>query len=173
MVQLDAGIAGGEAPADRSTPGVAAAKPGGDTCCRRLGIRDPGGEHPPSEDEPERHRGVVVRLQDSVSAPPADALRLVPLDAPDGEVGAFRVAYLRHLRALWRTDPGAFPRLIERTTGGDDLTLVDDFGHAAHAPRRILGAALKQLAESRRDEARRKTRRLGQPPPRRAPPAAS
>jgi hypothetical protein len=110
------------------------------------------------EDEPERHRGTVVRLRDSVFAPPAEALRFVRLDAPDVDVDAFRVAYLRHLRALWRKHPEAFLRLIERARGGHDLTLTDDFGAAAHAPRRILGAALKQLAKSRRDEARRKSR---------------
>jgi hypothetical protein len=124
------------------------------------------------EDEPERHRGTVLRLQDSVFAPPADALRFVGLDSPDVDVDAFRVAYVRHLRALWRDDPAAFLRLIERATGGNDLTLTDDFGDAAHAPRRILGAALKQIARARRDEARRKARQAARQPPRRAPSAA-
>jgi hypothetical protein len=110
------------------------------------------------EDEPERHRGTVVRLRVTVFAPPAEALRFVRLDAPDVDVDAFRVAYLGHLRALWRNDPGAFLRLIERATGGADLTLTDDFGDAAHAPRRIVGAALKQIAKSCQDEARRKSR---------------
>jgi hypothetical protein len=48
--------------------------------------------------------------------------------------------------------------VIGWATGGNDLTLTDYFGDAAHAPRRILGAALKQLAKSRQDEARRKAR---------------
>jgi hypothetical protein len=38
------------------------------------------------EDEPERHRGAVVSLRDTVFAPPADALRFVRLDAPDVEL---------------------------------------------------------------------------------------
>ena len=108
------------------------------------------------EDEPDRHRGVVVRLQDSIFAPPEEVLRLVRLDAPDIDVDAFRVAYLRYLRALWRHDPEAFLRLIERATGGADLTVTVDFGDAPHAPRRILGAALKQIAKTHRDEARRR-----------------
>ena len=66
------------------------------------------------------------------------------------------MAYLRYLRALWRHDPEAFLRLIERATGGADLTVTDDFGDAPHAPRRILGAALKQLAKTQRDAARRR-----------------
>ena len=55
-------------------------------------------------------------------------LRLVRLDAPD--VDAFRVAYLRYLRAWWRHDPEAFLRLVERATGGADLTVTDDVGDA-------------------------------------------
>jgi hypothetical protein len=39
------------------------------------------------------------------------------------------------------------------------VTLVDDYGAADHAPRRILAAALQQLAKTRRDEARRRARR--------------
>jgi hypothetical protein len=110
------------------------------------------------EDEPDRHRGLVVRLRDGVFAPPEEALRHVRLDAPDVDADAFRVAYLGHLRALWHADPAAFLRLIGRATGGNDLTLTDDFGDAPHAPRRILGAALKQIAKSRQDEARRRSR---------------
>jgi hypothetical protein len=60
---------------------------------------------------------------------------------------------------LWRRDPGASLTLIELATGGSDLTLVDDFGDADYAPRRILAAALKQLAATRRDEERRQARR--------------
>jgi hypothetical protein len=122
-----------------------------------------GGLYRAREDEPDRHRGAAVRLQDRVFAPPAEVLRLVRPDAPDSNVGAFRVEYLRSLRALWRPAPEAFLDLIERATGGNDLTLTDDFGDAAHAPRRILAAALKQLAQSRRDEARRRARRPAAP----------
>ncbi len=109
------------------------------------------------EDEPARHRGVVFRLQDSVFAPPEHVRRCVRPGAVN--VDGFRVEYLRYLRALWRNDPEAFLGLLERATGGADLTLVDDYGDADYAPRRILAAALKQLAKSRRDEARRQARR--------------
>jgi hypothetical protein len=108
------------------------------------------------EDEPERHRGVVVRLQDGVFAPSESALRLVRPGA--FHVGVWRRVYTDELRALWRRDPGAFLTLIELATGGNDLTLVDDFGDEDYAPRRILAAALKQIAKTRRDEARRRAR---------------
>jgi hypothetical protein len=123
------------------------------------------------EDEPERHRGAVVRLQGGVFAPSAAALRF--LRPGTFHVGTRRLAYTDELRALWRRDPGAFLALIELATGGNDLTLVDDFGDADDAPRRILGAALKQIAKTRRDEARRKARRTGRQAPRRVPSAAS
>ena len=109
------------------------------------------------EDEPERHRGVVLRLQDSVFAPPEHVRRCVRPGAVN--VDGFRVEYLRYLRALWRRDPGAFLTLVELASGGQDLTLVDDYGDADYAPRKILAAALKQLAKTRRDEERRRARR--------------
>jgi hypothetical protein len=111
------------------------------------------------EDEPERHRGVVFRLQDSVFAPPEHVRRCVRPGTVN--VDAFRVEYLRYLRALWRNDPEAFLGLLERATGGADLTLTDAFGDADDAPRRILAATLKQLAASRREEERRRARRAG------------
>ena len=40
-------------------------------------------------------------------------------------------------------------RLIAHATGGHDLTLVDTFGDVDHAPRRLLAAALKQIATQR------------------------
>jgi hypothetical protein len=83
------------------------------------------------------------------------------------------VAYTDHLRDLRRRDRGAFLTLIGLASGGQDLTLVDGFGDAAHAPRRLLAAAPEQLAKTRRDEARRRGRRSAQRTPRRAPPAAS
>jgi hypothetical protein len=104
-------------------------------------------------DEPERHRGVVVRLEDTVFAPAEDSLRFVRPDAFD--VDAWRLAYTRHLRGLWRSDREAFLALIEQATAGSDLTLVDGWGDADYAPRRILGATLKQIARSGRDAARR------------------
>jgi hypothetical protein len=109
------------------------------------------------EDEPERHRGTVLRLQDSVFAPPEHVRRYVRPGAVN--VDGFRVEYLRYLRALWRNAPEAFLSLIERATGGADLTLTDAFGDADYAPRKILAAALKQLARTRRDEERRRARR--------------
>jgi hypothetical protein len=122
-------------------------------------------------DEPERHRGTVLRLHASVFAPPGDVLRFVRPGASN--VDAFRVEDLRRLRALWRNAPDAFLGLIALATRGGGLTIVDDFGEADRTPRRILAAALKQLAKTRQDEARRRGRRSAQPPPRRAPPAAS
>jgi hypothetical protein len=58
--------------------------------------------------------------------------------------------YTDEPRALWRLDPRAFLTLIELASGGQDVTLVDDFGDEDYAPRRILGAVLKQLARTRR-----------------------
>jgi hypothetical protein len=108
------------------------------------------------EDRPERHRGIVVRLHrgGSVFAPPAAALRFQRPETRSP--AAFRVVYLRHLRALWRRAPRAFLDLLDLAGGGADVTLVDDFGDAPAAPRTLLAAALKQLAKTRRDEARRK-----------------
>jgi hypothetical protein len=109
------------------------------------------------EDEPERQRGTVLWVHQSVFAPSEDALRFARPGASDP--ASFRVVYVRRLRELWRRDPGAFLMLIELATGGQDLTLTDDYGDADYAPRRILAAALKQLAKTRRDEARRRARR--------------
>jgi hypothetical protein len=113
------------------------------------------------EDEPERHRGTVLRIHESVFAPSEGSLRFVRPGAFNVDV--WRLSYTRHLRELWRSDPEgdpeAFLGLIELASGGGDVTLVDDFGDADYAPRRILGAALKQIARSRRDEALRKARR--------------
>ena len=109
------------------------------------------------EDEPERHRGTVLRVHQSVFAPSEDALRFARPEASDPT--SFRVVYVRRLRELWRSDPGTFLTLIELASGGQDLTLVDDFGDADYAPRKILAAALKQLAKTRRDEERRRARR--------------
>jgi hypothetical protein len=120
------------------------------------------------EDEPERHRGTVLRIPESGFAPPEGALRFVRPDVFD--VDGWRLAYTRHLRELWRSDRAAFLTLLERATGGGDLTLVDGFGDVDYAPRRILGAALKQIAKAQRDEALRRARRgqgtarVGAPP---------
>ncbi len=120
-----------------------------------------------------RHHGTVFRLHESVFAPPPDAVqdhRLGRLSA-----AAFRSLYLDHLQTLWRQDPEAFLRLIAlasgasgaiaRTSGKGRLTLVDDWGDEAHAPRHILAAALKQIAATRRDGERRAQRRQRVAPP--------
>jgi hypothetical protein len=116
------------------------------------------------EDEPERNWGTVLRIHESVFAPPAD--RRIFLRPGAFNISVWRLSSTRHLRELWRSDPGAFLTLIELAGGGD----------VPHAPWRILGAALKQLAKSQRDEALRRARwgqgtaRAGAPPdPQRGP----
>jgi hypothetical protein len=99
------------------------------------------------EDEPERNWGTVLRIHESVFAPPADRRIFLRLGAFN--ISVWRLSSTRHLRELWRSDPGAFLTLIELAGGGD----------VPHAPWRILGAALKQLAKSQRDEALRRARR--------------
>jgi hypothetical protein len=89
-------------------------------------------------DQPEQHRGTVVRVHESGFAPPL-GLRRHP-------GSAFRTAYLAHLRGLWRQDRQAFLALIDRAAGDTVLTLVDDWADEDHAPRRVLAAALKQIA---------------------------
>lgn len=120
-----------------------------------------------------RHHGVVVRLHESVFAPPQDAVR----DHRLGRLSAaaFQSIYLDHLQALWRQTPQAFLGLIELASGGSGvialtsgkgcLTLVDDWEDEPHAPRRILAAALKQIATTRRDGERWARRRQGVVPP--------
>jgi hypothetical protein len=129
------------------------------------------------DDEPERHRGTVFSLERSVFAPSESALRFVRPGA--FHVGTWRLVYTDELRALWRRDPEAFLTLIELASGGNDLTLVDGWGDEDYAPRRrhpprrvrregtrrILAAVLKQIARTRRDEARRRARR-SRPQPR-------
>jgi hypothetical protein len=101
----------------------------------------------------------VIRVRDSVFAPSEAALRFARPDAAGaGRVGAWRLAYSDELRALWRRDPDAFRTLAELASGDQDVKLVDDCGDEDYAPRRILGAVLKQLARSRRDEALRRER---------------
>ena len=115
------------------------------------------------QDDTVRQHGIVVRVHASVFAPPQDAVR----DHRLGHLSAaaFRSIYLDHLQTLWRQDPAAFLRLIALasgesgaialTSGKGRLTLVDDWGDEAHAPRHILAAALKQIAATQRDRARR------------------
>jgi hypothetical protein len=62
------------------------------------------------------------------------------------------------LRQLWQRDRQTFRDVIELAAGGTDCTIIDSHGDVAHAPRRILSAALKQTAKTQRDEARRRER---------------
>jgi hypothetical protein len=88
----------------------------------------------------------------------AAAHRLLPLEPDARNRALLRLAHTDELRALWRRDPDAFRTLIELASGGQDVTLVDDCGDEDYAPRRVLGAVLKQLACPRRDEALRRER---------------
>ena len=115
------------------------------------------------QDDGARHHGAVFRIHESVFAPPDELLIFV-------RPGAFhpasvRSAYLKHLRELWRRDPQAFLGLVALASGGSDLTLVDDWGDVEYTPRRILAAALKQIATSRRDRERWAQRRQRAVPP--------
>ena len=108
------------------------------------------------EDEPDRHHGVVVRVEASAFAPSALLLRDHANGVIDGP--GFARRYIWELRQLWNTDRRAFLDVIELATGGTACTITDAYGDAAHAPRRILAAALKQIAKTQRDEARRRER---------------
>ena len=108
------------------------------------------------EDEPERHRGVIVRVEASPFAPSALLLRDHASGAVDGQ--AFTRRYIWELRQLWNRERQLFLGVIELATGGTDCTITDAHGDEAHAPRRILATALKQIAKTQRDEARRRER---------------
>jgi hypothetical protein len=60
------------------------------------------------------------------------------------------------LEPLARDDDRKLPREqpFGNFVGGVDGTVVDAYGDVDHAPRRILATALKQIAKTRRDEAR-------------------
>jgi len=116
------------------------------------------------EDEPERHRGVVVRVEASALAPSALLLRDYAHGVVDGT--GFMRRYIWELRQLWNRERRTFFDVIELASGGTDCTVVDAYGDAPHAPRRILATALYQIAKSQRDEARRRER------PRRSPAGA-
>jgi hypothetical protein len=112
-----------------------------------------------------------VRIAASPFAPPVRLLREVGAGRLDGPACAR--GSLWELRPRWGLDPRPFLDLLALTTGRPDLTLVDAWGDEPHAPRRVLAAALKQLAARRGDEARREARRSGQQSPRRASGTAS
>ena len=108
------------------------------------------------EDEPERHRGVIVRVEASPFAPSAMLLRDFASGAVDGQ--AFTRRYIWELRQLWNRERRVFLDVIGLATGGTDYTVVDGYGDVAHAPRRTLATAIKQTAKTQRDEARRRER---------------
>jgi hypothetical protein len=98
-----------------------------------------------------------VRVEASPFAPSERLLQDLASTAIDG--AAFARRYVWELRELWRADRQVFLDTIALATGGTDCPVVDGYGDVAHAPRRILAAALKQIAQTRRDEARRRERR--------------
>jgi hypothetical protein len=113
-------------------------------------------------DEPTRHHGTVLHVHESAFAPRPDSLAYYHLGSLTAT--AFRIGYVEHLRHLWRQDRQAFLDLIDLATGGRDLTLVDHWGDEAHAPRKILAAALKQIANSQRSNRARQAQRGRQAP---------
>jgi hypothetical protein len=104
-------------------------------------------------DQPAQHHGLVLQIEASVFAPDPLTLRDYRSGACDG--AAFARRYTFDMRARWRRERQAFLDAIALATGGNVLTLVDDFGDVPHAPHRLLGAMLKQLARQRRDRERR------------------
>ena len=108
------------------------------------------------EDEPERHRGVIVRVEASPFAPSAMLLRDFASGVVDGQ--AFTRRYIWELRQLWNRERRVFLDVIGLATGGTDCTVVDGYGDVAHAPRGTLATAIKQTAKTQRDEARRRER---------------
>jgi hypothetical protein len=108
------------------------------------------------DDEPERHLGVIVRVEASPFAPSARLLRDLAAGVIDG--AGFTRRYIWELRQLWNTDRRAFLDVIELATGGTHCTIIDGYWDVAHTPRRILATALKQIAKTQRDEARRRER---------------
>ena len=108
------------------------------------------------EDEPEGHRGVLVRVEASPFAPSSMLLRDFASGAVDGQ--AFTRRSIWELRQLWNRDRQVFLEVIDLATRGTDCTVVDAYGDVAHAPRRVLATALKQIAKTQRDEARRRAR---------------
>jgi hypothetical protein len=107
-------------------------------------------------DEPERHRGAVVRVGSSPFAPSAVLLRDHANGVVDGS--GFTRRYIWELRQLWNRERRTFLDVIERVSGGTGCTITDGYGDVPHAPRRILATALKQIAKTQRDEARRRER---------------
>jgi hypothetical protein len=107
-------------------------------------------------DDPERHRGLVVAVEESVFAPTADAVAYRRLGSLSGP--AFALGYRERLRGLRAADPALFRDLVALARAGD-VTLVDGWGDDEWAPRRILAGFLKRVAWEQRQEARLRANR--------------
>ena len=102
-------------------------------------------------DEPERHRGLVVVVEDSVLAPDEGAVAYRRLGSLSGP--AFAIHYREQLRGLRAADPALFRDLVALARAGD-VTLVDGWGDDEWAPRRVLAGFLRRVAWEQRQEAR-------------------
>jgi hypothetical protein len=108
------------------------------------------------DDEPERHQGVIVRVEASPFAPSARLLEDFGAGVVDG--AGFTRRSIWELRQLWNRERRVFLEVIDLATGGTHCTITDGYGDAPYAPRRTLATALKQIAKMQRDEVRRRAR---------------
>ena len=108
------------------------------------------------DDEPERHLGMIVRVEASPFAPSSRLLHDHAVGVIDSQ--GFSRRYIWELRQFWNGDRRSFLDVIDLATGGTSCTIVDSYGDVVHAPRRNLATALKQVAKTQRDEARRRER---------------
>jgi hypothetical protein len=108
------------------------------------------------DDEPERHYGVIVRVETSSFAPSTRLLEDFGSGAVDGQ--GFTRRSIWELRQLWHRERQTFLEVLELATGGTDCTVVNAYGDVPHAPRRVLATALKQIAATQRAEAKRRAR---------------
>ena len=102
--------------------------------------------------------GTVLRIPKSVFAPPAE--RLVFLRRGAFNVSVWRRSCTRHLRGLWRADPGACLTLIGWPPAGATSPWSTTFsGTRTTRPGGSQGTALRRIAKRRRDGALRRARR--------------
>jgi hypothetical protein len=94
-------------------------------------------------DEVDRHRGLVVHIEESPFAPDPDSVRYHALGSLIG--AAFALGYRERLRELLRRSPELFVGLVTAARAGD-VTLVDGWGDEQWAPRRLLAGALRRVA---------------------------
>jgi hypothetical protein len=128
------------------------------------------------DDEAECHRGAVVRVEAPPFAPSALLLRVHENGVVDSQGFTRRSNW--ELHQFWHRGRQTLLDVIDLAPGGTECSVVDGSGDVAHAPQRILATALKQIAKTRRDEARRRERvrrPRGSPPapPARLPPCQS